>query len=99
MYKRLKLIIDAINKHLVVRFVLLGGGYPLIPPNRDLKSGATPFTIVKVIEDLGPDVAPLASFKLDEFKANFISEDEVRNVLASIEHALACQRKSSEIDR
>ena len=80
---------DAIEKHCILRFV---GGYPLHP---NLKSGA--LSVVRAIDDLGPNVA-LATIRLDEFKASFISEDEVRNVLVPMEHALARKRKSSEID-
>lgn len=47
---------------------------------------------------LGPN-ATLASIELDEFKAQFISEDEARDVLAPMEHALARKRKSDEMSR
>jgi len=87
-HQRQKLI-NAIEKHHVLRFV---GGYPL-PPN--LKSTAA--SAIRAIDALGPNVA-LASIELDTFKAHFISDDEARNVLAPMEHALAHKRKASEID-
>jgi hypothetical protein len=82
-------LINAMQKHRVLRFV---GGYPL-PPN--LNSVAA--SVSQAIRALGPNVT-LASIALDEFKAHFISEDEARNVLAPMEHALARKRKASEMD-
>ena len=67
------------GKHRVLRFV---GGYPL-PPN--LNSRAT--SVSQTIDVFSQNVA-LASINLDAFKAHFISEDEARNVLAPMEHAL-----------
>jgi hypothetical protein len=87
-HQRQKLI-DAIEKHHVLRFV---GGYPL-PPN--LKLTAT--SVIQAIDALGPNVA-LATIKLDAFKAHFISDDEAKNVLTPIEHALVHKRKASEMD-
>ena len=84
-HQRLKLI-DAIDKHRVLRFVAL-------PP--DLKLVAT--SVTQAINALGPNVT-LATIELDEFKAHFISEDEARNVLAPMEHALARKRNASEMD-
>ena len=75
-------LIDTIEKHCVLHFV---GGYPL-PPNLTLVATS----LIQAIDVLGPNVA-LASVKLDAFKAHFISEDEARNVLAPMEHALACK--------
>jgi hypothetical protein len=82
-------LIDAIEKHRVLRFV---GGYPL-PPN--LKLVAT--SVIQAINALGPNIT-LASIKLDAFKAHFISEDEARNVLTPMEGALTRKRKISEMD-
>lgn len=79
-------LIDAIKKHDVLHFVAL-------PPN--LKLTAT--SVIQGIDALGTNV-PLASIELDAFKAHFISEDEVRNVLAPMEHALAQKRQPSEMD-
>jgi hypothetical protein len=87
-HQRLKLI-DAIDKHRVLRFV---AGYPLPP---DLKPVAT--SVTQAINALGPNVT-LATIELDKFKAHFISEDEARNVLAPMEHALARKRNASEMD-
>ena len=81
-------LIDAIEKHRVLRFV---GGYPL-PPDLNL----TAASVTQAIEALGPNVT-LATIKLDTFKAHFISEGEVR-VLAPMEGALARKRKISELD-
>lgn len=88
MHQRQKLI-DAIEKYCVLRFV---GGYPL-PPNLNLSA----ISVSQAIDALGPNIA-LASINLDTFKAHFISEDEARNVLAPLEHALARKRKINEID-
>ena len=81
-------LIDAIEKHRVLRFV---GGYPL-PPDLNL----TAASVTQAIEALGPNVT-LATIKLDAFKAHFISEGDVR-VLAPMEGALARKRKISELD-
>jgi hypothetical protein len=88
LHRRQKLI-DAIEKHDVLRFV---GGYPLLP---DLNSSAE--SVQRAIQALGADVA-LASFRLDNFRAIFRSEDEARNVLSPMDDALNCKRKASEID-
>jgi hypothetical protein len=88
LHQRQKLI-DAIEKYCVLRFV---GGYPL-PPNLNLSA----ISVSQAIDALGPNIA-LASINLDTFKAHFISEDEARNVLAPLEHALARKRKINEID-
>jgi hypothetical protein len=82
-HKRHKLI-NAINKRHVLRFV---GGYPL-PPLLDSKAGS----VQAAIAALGQNVA-LASFKLDAFRACFITEDEARNLLTPMEHALDVKRK------
>ena len=86
-HQRQKLI-DAIEKHRVLRFV---GGYPL-PPDLNL----TAASVTQAIEALGPNVT-LATIKLDAFKAHFISEGEARNVLRPMEHALTRKRKASEM--
>jgi hypothetical protein len=83
-HQRQKLI-DAIEKHHVLRLV---GGYPL-PPN--LASAQ------RAIHALGANVA-LASFSLDELRANFKSEDEAKNILPLMDDALDRKRKASEID-
>jgi hypothetical protein len=82
-------LIDAIEKHDVLRFV---GGYPLPP---DLNSSAE--SVQRAIRALGVNVA-LASFRLDEFRAIFRSEDEARNVLSPMDDALNRKRKASEIN-
>jgi len=66
----------------------LVGGYPL-PPN--LASAQ------RAIHALGANVA-LASFSLDELRANFKSEDEAKNILPLMDDALDRKRKASEID-
>jgi len=73
------------EKHTILRFI---GGYPLLP---NLKLAAS--SVNQAIDVLGPNAA-LALIELDEFKSQFISEDEVKNVLAPMEHALTCKRKS-----
>jgi hypothetical protein len=77
-HQRQKLI-GAIKKYDVLRFV---AGYPLPP---DLNSNAA--SVREAIGALGKNV-PLASFNLDEFRANFKSEDEAKNVLSPMEDAL-----------
>ncbi|KAF8223312.1 hypothetical protein L208DRAFT_1426082 [Tricholoma matsutake] len=88
LHQRQKLI-DAIEKYCVLCFV---GGYPL-PPNLNLSG----ISVSQAIDALGPNIA-LASINLDLFKAHFISEDEARNVLAPLEHALTHKQKINEID-
>jgi hypothetical protein len=51
----------------------------------------------EAIGALGKNVA-LASFNLDEFRANFKSEDEAKNVLSPMDDALNRKRKASEIN-
>jgi hypothetical protein len=80
---------NAIEKHRVLRFV---GGYPL-PPDLNLAAAS----VTQAIRALGPNV-PLASIGLDGFNAFFIPENEARNLLAPMEHALAHKRKASEMD-
>ena len=75
-------LIDAIEKHCVLCII---GGYPL-PPDLNLAAAS----VTQTIEVLGPNIT-LATVKLDAFKASFISEGEDRNVLAPMEHALACK--------
>jgi hypothetical protein len=82
-------LIDAIEKHDVLRFV---GGY-LLPPNLNSNSAS----VQQAIQALGANVA-LASFDVDEFRANFKSEDEARNVLSPMDDALNCKRKAGEIN-
>jgi hypothetical protein len=82
-------LIDAIEKHDVLQFV---GGYPL-PPN--LNSNAA--SVQQAIQALGANVA-LASFNVDEFRVNFKSEDEAKNVLSPMDDALNRKRKASEIN-
>ena len=86
-HERQKLI-EAIENHHVLRFV---AGYPL-PPN--LNSNAE--SVGDAILALGPDVA-LASFRLDEFRSSFTSEDEAKNILGPMEAALNRKRKADEI--
>ena len=81
-------LIDAIGKHRVLRFI---GGYPLPP---DLNSNAA--SVQRALHALGPNVV-LASFNLDEFRANFKLEGEAKNVLAPMDDALYRKRKASEI--
>jgi hypothetical protein len=87
-HQRQKLI-DAIEKYDVLRFV---AGYPLPP---DLNSNAT--SVQEAIHALGPNV-PLASFNLDEFRANFKSKSETKNALSPMDDALNRKRKASEIN-
>jgi hypothetical protein len=87
-HQRQKLV-DAIQKHDVLRFL---GGYPL-PPN--LNSNAA--SVRQAIHALGANVA-LASFSLDEFRANFKSEDEAKIVLPPMDDALDRKRKAIEIN-
>ena len=82
-------LIDAIEKYDVLRFV---GGYP-DPPDLTLNA----LSVQKAIERLGANVA-LASIKLDKFRANFILEDETKNVLPPMDDALDRKRKASEIN-
>jgi hypothetical protein len=82
-------LIDAIEKHDVLRFV---GGYPLPP---DLNSSAG--SVKQAIDALGAEVA-LASFRVDLFRAIFTSEPEARNVLIPMDDALNRKRKASEIN-
>jgi hypothetical protein len=77
-HQRRKLI-NAIKKQRVLQFV---GGYP---PPKNAKS------VQRAIEALGADVA-LASFRLDKFRANFISEFEA-NFLSQMDDALDRKRK------
>jgi hypothetical protein len=88
-HRRQKLI-DAIEKHDVLRFV---GGCPLPP---DLNSNAA--SVQQAIYALGANVA-LASFRPDEFRGIFKSEDEAKNVLSPMGDAnLNRKRKASEIN-
>ena len=82
-HQRRKLI-DAIGKHHVLRFV----GGPLA-----LNSNAE--SVQRAIHALGADVA-LASFKFDEFRANFKSEGEAKYILPPMEDALDRKRKASD---
>ena len=80
-------LIDAIENQCVLRFV---AGYPLRP---DL--GLQAATVQRAIPALGTNVT-LATFSLDEFRANFTSEDEGKNVLVPMNHALDCKRKANQ---
>ena len=82
-------LIGAIEKHDVLRFV---AGYPLPP---DLNSNAG--SVRRAIHALGANVA-LASFNVDEFRANFKSGDEAKDVLSPMDDALNRKRKASEIN-
>jgi hypothetical protein len=86
-HQRQKLI-DAIRKHDVLRVV---GGYPLLP---DLNSNAP--SVQRAIQALGPNVA-LASFRIDKFRALFIS-DEGMNVLGPMDDALNHKRSGMDTD-
>ena len=66
-------LIGAIEKYDVLRFV---AGHPLRP---DLNSDAG--SVRRAIHALGANVA-LASFNVDEFRANFKSGDEAKDVLS-----------------
>ncbi len=49
------------------------------------------------IHPLGANVA-LVSFNLDEFRANFKSEDEAKDVLSPMDDALKRKRKATKIN-
>jgi hypothetical protein len=82
-------LIRAIERHRVLRFV---GDYPLPP---DLNLGAD--SVSNALTTLGPDVV-LATINLDTFRAHFITEDQARDVLGPMEHALTRRRKADEMD-
>ncbi|KIM47458.1 hypothetical protein M413DRAFT_200359 [Hebeloma cylindrosporum] len=84
-HQRQKLI-HAIEKHRVLRFI---GGYA-DPPDLNL----VPACVTDAIEALGPNV-PLATIRLNAFRAGFISEGEARHVLTPMEDALARKREGS----
>jgi hypothetical protein len=73
-------LIDALKRHPVLRFV---GAYPL-PPDLNLRAKS----VVQAISRFGSN-APLATLRLDTFRAAFISEKEGANLLVPLEHALA----------
>ena len=83
-------LIDAIEKHDVLRFV---GGYPL-RPKLTLKADS----VKTAIEGLGANVA-LASLKYDVFRGHFKSEGEAR-IITTMDDALDSRRKrkASEIN-
>jgi hypothetical protein len=81
-YLRQKLT-HAIQRHRVLRFVL------------DSESGAD--SVSNALTALGPDVV-LATINFDNFRALFITEDQARDVLGQMEHALSRKRKADEMD-
>jgi hypothetical protein len=76
-------LIDAMGRHPVLRVV---GSYSL-PPNLKSTSG----TVTKALNAFGSNVA-LATLRLDTLRANFISPKEANNLLAPLDHALACKQ-------
>ena len=66
-------LIDAINKHHILRFV---GA-----PNLDLKAAS----VKQAISALGPNT-PLATIDLHAFQADFLTKYEHENVLTPMEH-------------
>ncbi|KAM6498788.1 hypothetical protein JOM56_006736 [Amanita muscaria] len=82
-------LIHAIGQCRVLRFV---GGYPL-PPNLNLGGSF----VDQAFTALGPDVV-LATIHLDTFRAHFFTEDQARDVLVPMDHALTRKRKADEMD-
>jgi hypothetical protein len=82
-------VIDAFGNHHTLRFVC---GYPLVP---DLNSGAA--SVKQAISALGTNVS-LATLDLHSFEAEFITDDEYRDVLTPMKHALSNKRKADKMD-
>lgn len=59
-----------------------------LPPNLNLEVPS----VHEALTGLGKD-AVLATINLDTFRGHFIPEDQVRDVLGPMEHALACKQK------
>jgi hypothetical protein len=91
-YHQRQKLIDAIEKHRVLRFV---GGYPLAP---DLNSDAA--SVKRAIDSIdAPDAnVALASLRLDGFRANFKSRFEATHVLPPLCEALGRKQRASDID-
>jgi hypothetical protein len=68
------------------------GGYPLLP---DLNLGAK--SVSNAHTELGPDVV-LATINFDAFRALFITEDQARDVLGPMKHALSRKRRADEMN-
>ena len=83
-------LIDTIGRYPVLCFV---GGYPL-PPNLNSKAES----VTQAFEAFGSNVA-LARLKLDTLRANFISEQEAKNLLAPLDHALARKQEQESLIR
>jgi hypothetical protein len=82
-------LVNAIKKHHILRFL---GGYPLLP---NLNSTAA--SVTQAISALGLNT-PLATIDLHAFKAEFLTNNEFRDVLTPMEDALSRKRKASEMD-
>lgn len=67
-------------------------GFPLTP---NLNSTAA--SVAQAISALGSN-ASLATINLHAFRAEFLTQDEFRNVLTPMEDALSRKRKASEMD-
>jgi hypothetical protein len=78
-----------LERHRVLRFV---GGYPL-PPDLNLKA----VSVRKALAALGEHVV-LATLNVDVFRTHFITEDQARDILGPMDHALECRRESGDMD-
>jgi hypothetical protein len=67
-------------------------GHPLLP-NLDLGADS----VRNALTVFGPEDV-LATIKVDAFRAQFITEDQARDVFAPMEHALSKKQKADEMD-